>query len=88
MIDEREKAQLERHIQEAEGRAAAGGHVLGPWRPAPPDGLFNLEAICTRCGEKVQVGYAALFVTFARKYPGTRVKWLEVSIEQKETGTG
>ena len=70
MFGERERDQLERHVQEAEERAAAGGHVLGPWQLLPPTDLFVQEATCTRCGEKVQAGYTALYVGFALQCPG------------------
>jgi hypothetical protein len=70
MTTEREQAELERHIQEAEERAAAGGHGLAPWRRVTQPGLFVWEATCTRCGEKVQAGYTALLVAFARDCPG------------------
>ena len=70
MTGEKEREQLEKHIREAEERAAAGGHTLGPWQPSSPNDLFVQEAVCTRCGEKVQAGYAALYVGFARQCPG------------------
>jgi hypothetical protein len=34
MSHERDQAKLQRHIREAEERATAGGHALGPWQPA------------------------------------------------------
>jgi hypothetical protein len=70
MTNEREQAALQRHIKEAEERAAAGGHRLGPWRRVTQPGLFIREATCTRCGEKVQAGYKTLLVAFARDCPG------------------
>ena len=70
MTNERERAALQRHIKEAEERAAAGGHLLGPWRRVTRPGLFIREATCTRCGEKVQAGYKTLLVAFARDCPG------------------
>ena len=70
MLGEREKEQLAQHIREAEERAAAGGHDLGPWQPVSPTGLFSQEAVCTRCGGKVQVSYTALYVAFDRLCPG------------------
>ncbi|MBK8986306.1 MAG: hypothetical protein IPM39_09530 [Chloroflexi bacterium] len=70
MADERERAELQRHIQEAEERAAAGGHRLAPWRRVNQTGLFVSETTCTRCGEKVQAGYTTLLVAFARDCPG------------------
>ncbi len=52
---ERDRANLQRHMREAEARAAIGGHQLSAWERAKP-GLFTWEAVCTRCGEKVQAG--------------------------------
>ena len=71
MSHERDQAKLQRHIQEAEERATAGGHELGPWQPASLAGLYEVEAVCLRCGEKVQAGYRALYVAFDRVCPGT-----------------
>ncbi len=70
MFGEKERDQLERHIQEAEERATVGGHILGPWNSLHPADLFVREAVCTRCGEKVQAGYTALYVGFASQCPG------------------
>jgi hypothetical protein len=70
MANEREQAELQRHIKEAEERAAAGGHRLAPWRRVTQPGLFVWEATCARCREKVQVGYTTLLVAFARDCPG------------------
>jgi hypothetical protein len=70
MSHERDQAKLQRHIQEAEERATAGGHALGPWQPASLSGLYTVEAVCLRCGEKVQAGYRALYVAFDRVCPG------------------
>ncbi len=56
MSHERDQASLQRHIQEAEERAATGGHVLGPWQPASLSGLYQVEAMCQRCGEKAEAG--------------------------------
>ena len=70
MTGERQREQLERHIHEAEERAAAGGHELGPWQTVPHTGLFVREAACLRCGEKVEVGYTSMVVNFARQCPG------------------
>jgi hypothetical protein len=53
MSHERGQAKLQRHIREAEDRATAGGHALGPWQPASLSGLYAVEAVCLRCGEKV-----------------------------------
>jgi hypothetical protein len=39
MANEREQAELQRHIKEAEERAAAGGHRLTPWRASPNRGF-------------------------------------------------
>ena len=71
MSHERDLASLQRHIREAEERATAGGHELGPWQPASLSGLYQVEAVCLRCGEKVQAGYRALYVAFDRVCPGT-----------------
>ena len=70
MANEREQAELQRHMQEAEERAAAGGHRLAPWRRVTQPGLFVRETTCVRCGEKVQAGYTTLLVTFAHDCPG------------------
>lgn len=70
MANEQEQAKLQRHIKEAEERAAAGGHLLAPWRRVTQPGLFVRKATCTRCGEKVQAGYTTLLVAFARDCPG------------------
>ncbi|MBK7919764.1 MAG: hypothetical protein IPJ94_26605 [Chloroflexi bacterium] len=40
MANEREQAELQRHMQEAEERAATGGHCLAPWRRVTQPGLF------------------------------------------------
>jgi hypothetical protein len=72
MSHERDQAKLQRHIQEAEERAAGGGHALGPWQPASLAGLYAVEAVCLRCGDKVQAGYRALSVAFDRVCPGRR----------------
>ncbi len=60
MSQERDQAKLQRHIQEAEERAAGGGHELGPWRPAYLAGRYTVEAVCLRCGEKAQASHRAL----------------------------
>ena len=66
---------LQRHIQEAEERAVASGHALGSWQPASLAGLYAVEVVCLRCGEKVQAGYRALSVAFDRVCPGTGAGW-------------
>lgn len=70
MANEREQAELQRHIHEAEERAAAGGHHLVPWRRVTQPGLFVRETTCARCGEKVRGGYTMLRLAFARDCPG------------------
>jgi hypothetical protein len=70
MSHERDQASLQRHIREAEDRATAGGHELGPWQPASLSGLYAVEAVCLRCGEKAEAGYRALYVAFDRVCPG------------------
>ncbi len=67
---ERDRANLQRHMHEAEARAAIGGHQLSAWEQAKP-GLFTWEAVCTRCGEKVQAGAMTLVVTLERTCPET-----------------
>ena len=64
MSHERDQTNLQRHIQEAEERATAGGHELGPWQPASLSGLYQVEAACRRCGEKAQAGCRVLCVAF------------------------
>jgi hypothetical protein len=71
MSHERDQAKLQRHIKEAEDRATAGGHELGPWQPASLSGLYQVEAVCLRCGEKAEAGYRTLYVAFDRVCPGT-----------------
>jgi hypothetical protein len=71
MSHERDQAKLQRHIREAEDRATAGGHELSPWQSASLSGLYPVEAVCLRCGERMQAGYRALHVTFDRVCPGT-----------------
>jgi hypothetical protein len=41
MSNERDQVRLQRHIKEAEDRATAGGHELGPWQPASLSGLYH-----------------------------------------------
>ena len=53
MSNEIGQVQLQRHIREAEDRATAGGHTLGPWQTTSLSGLYHVEATCLRCGEKV-----------------------------------
>jgi hypothetical protein len=72
MSHERDQVQLQRHIREAEDRATAGGHALGPWQPASRSGLYQVEATCLRCGEKVRAGYRALYVAFERVCTGRK----------------
>lgn len=66
MSHERDQAKLQRHIREAEDRATAGGHELGPWQPASLSGLYPVEVVCLRCGERMQAGYRTLYVTSVR----------------------
>jgi hypothetical protein len=73
MSHERDQAKLQRHIREAEDRATAGGHELGPWQPASLSGLYPVEAVCLCCGEKVQAGYTTLYGAFDRVCPGVGV---------------
>jgi hypothetical protein len=70
MISEREEEMLKRHIQEAEARAAMGGHVLAAWRKVPFTGLFVQQTYCTLCGEQVQAGHTTLYVSFGRYCSG------------------
>ena len=70
MSNEIGQVQLQRHIREAEDRATAGGHELGPWQPASLSGLYTVEEGCLRCGETAEAGYRALYVAFDRVCPG------------------
>jgi hypothetical protein len=68
---ERDQAKLQPHIQEVEERPTAGGHEPGPWQPASLAGLYAVEAVCLRCGEKAQAGYRALSERHAQRWKMT-----------------
>lgn len=56
LANNRDRTKLQRHIQEAEERATAGGHALDPWERAAQPSLFELEATCARCGRRCRPG--------------------------------
>ncbi|MBK8986222.1 MAG: hypothetical protein IPM39_09095 [Chloroflexi bacterium] len=63
MENERERAELQRHIQEAEERAAAGGHRLAP-------GGASANQVFLSAKRPAPAGYATLLVAFAHDCPG------------------